>query len=392
MVGMRTTRVVENESGLGATLDRWREDGGVNAIFATTRSSDGYAATPHPQYYANTILGPPYSGGDALEPLIKESAERALAVYSTLTEASSADQARQVPGWVDVLEVDVFGRRGSSPCFRNPDYRNLWLSITEDQVKSYPLDGICFASDRLTPLGEVLRCVAGGPRVEPIAPACFCLHCQAQAGRQKIDVDRAREGYRQLLDPAGPTAHTSAGGENPVVVVFRILLRYPEVVAWEMLWVQAYLGLQQQMFGAVKAVAPQVSVGWQIPEQYAHSPLYRAQDPLAERWRYADFLCHSTVRRRPVTQGVLGLQASTADASATAVLGDLIPALVGIETPGGGADRPQAYVQIGTCSDVAPALEAGANGVIYAETLARDEVGAQLKAVGRAVSRMGDKT
>lgn len=387
---MRSSGVVADEGCLGATLDRWREDGGVNAVFVTTRSAAGYAATPHPQYYANTILGPPDSGGDALQPLLAEAASRELAVYSALSEATDLDQARRVPGWVDLLEVDVFGRRGQQPCFRNSDYRNWWLSITEDQVKTYPLDGLSFGVDRVTPLSKVLGRMAGGRWDQESAPVCFCPFCQAQADRQNIDVDRAREGYRQLLDPAGPTADASAGGENPAVVVFRILLRFPEVAAWEALWMQGYFGLQQQMFGTVKAVAPHVRVGWQIPEQYASSPLYRAQDPLVERSRYADFLCHSTVRRRPVSHAVLGVEARTADAFASDVLGDVLPALVRAGTTGTGSDEPQAYVDVKDPTDVAPALEAGAHGVIYAETLAATRAGSQLKAVGRAVPRKGD--
>lgn len=386
LVGIRTSGFAADIDWLPATLDRWQQDGGVTAVFVATLCAAGYATTPHPRYYANTILGPPQSGANGLEPVLAEATKRELAVYSTLSEATEPDQARRVPGWVDLLEVDVFGRRGMQPCFRNPDYRSWWLSIVEDQVKSYSLDGLCISVDRVTPLGGVLGAVATGEPAQQSAPVCFCTFCQAQAARTNVDVDRAREGYRQLLDPAGPTARAVAGGENPAVVLFRILLRFPDVVAWESLWLQGYLGLQQQLFGTAKAIAPKVSVGWEIPEQYASSPLYRAEDPLAERSRYADFVVHSTVRRQPVTRNVLGLRAETADAFAR----DALTAVVQADTTGAGPDRPQTYVDVRVPGDVEPALAAGADGVIYAQTLGTDTEGPQLKSAARAVTGKGD--
>lgn len=387
-MGIRTTGLGIDDH-LPSTLDRWQREGGVNAVFVTTQSQAGYAATPHARFYATTILGPPPPAGDRLTDILGQASPRGIAVYSALTETPAHDQARRTPGWVDVMEVDVFGRRGAQPCFRNSDYRSWWLSMTEDQVKSYPIDGLCFTVDRTSPLAGVLGPRGRDERPELSAPGCFCTACQAQAARRQIDVDRAREGYRQLLDPTGPTALAVAGGENPAVVLFRILLRFPEVVAWESLWMQGYLGLQQQLFGAVKAVAPQLAVGWQISERYASSPLYRAQDQLAERARSADFLCHGTVRRRRVERAVLGVSALTADAFAADVLGDVLTFSEADKAVAGTA-VPQGYVQVGHVDDVDPALQAGADGVIYTEVFGLNEASPQLTTAGQAVRRRGD--
>lgn len=376
LVGVRASGA-QSDRELPARLDRWQSDGGVTAVFLATWSAAGYAATPHAQYYPNTILGSPFSHADTFGPLLAAATDRGLAVYSDLDETRASEQARQLPGWAEVLELDVFGRRGQRPCLRNPDYRNWWLSIAEDQVKSYPLSGVCIALNRPTPFSGVF---------ERSAPGCFCTSCQAQGDRQQIDVDRAREGYRQLLEPTGPTARAVAGGENAAVVLFRILLRFPEVAAWESLWMQGYLGLQQQLFGAVKAIAPQMAVGWQIPDPYASSPLYRAQDSLAERSRYSDFLCHNTARRPHVQHDVLGVSARTADAFAADVLGDVL-SLVETDRTEDGITRPQTYVQVTNPDDVAPALQMGADGVIYTETLGEDAHGAELKSARQAVGR-----
>jgi len=379
LVGIRTSGAPTDRDP-GARLDRWQRDAGVTAVFMTTQSSAGYAATPHERYYRNTILGPPAGGTDVLQPLVAAAATREIDVYSTLTEATPPDQARRVPGWVETLEVDLFGRRGRLPCFRNPDFRNWWLSVSEDQVKSYPLAGLLFSLDREDPLTLVLS---------QRAPGCFCTFCQAQADRQGIDVDRAREGFRHLLDPAGPTARAVAGGENPAVVLFRLLLRFPDVAAWESLWMQGYLGLQQQLYGAVKAIAGQVAVGWQVPSSYASSPLRRALDPQADRARYADFLSHATLRRTPVEHGVLGVSRQTADAFAAAVLGDVL-SLAPADKADPGAGQPHSYVQIAHSSDVAVAVATGADGVIYTEHLGTDTEAAELKSAGLAVLRRGD--
>jgi hypothetical protein len=180
-----------------------------------------------------------------------------------------------------------------------------------------------------------------------------------------------------------------AGGENPAVVLFRVLLRFPEVVAWESLWVQGYLGLQQQLFGAVKAISSRVAVGWQIPDQYASSPLYRAHDSLAERRRYSDFVCHTSLRRPAVETDLLGVSARTADAFAADVLGDVV-SLVRGDTSQGCIIQPQTYAQITRSDDVASALQAGADGVIYTEALGSDAQRAELKSAGQAVLRRED--
>ena len=94
-----------------------------------------------------------------------------------------------MPNWPKVLQVDAWGRRDSYACVRNPDYVTWWLSLVEDQVKSYPLDGLMFGSERGGPLGNVL---GNGGFARDGRPYCFCPHCRARGREKGIDAERAR--------------------------------------------------------------------------------------------------------------------------------------------------------------------------------------------------------
>jgi hypothetical protein len=68
------------------------------------------------------------------------------------------------------------------------------------------------------------------------------------------------------------------------------MLRYPELLAWEMLWTDSLRETYAAIYKKVKEVKPSVGVGWHIWHNNSFSPIYRAEQDLSELSHYSDFL------------------------------------------------------------------------------------------------------
>jgi hypothetical protein len=319
LVGVQVGAVSFVDEGVGQVLDLLQEKAKVNAVFVATQSFDrgvqgrqvpgqawpghgpkelddhqgGSYVTQHPQFYQGTVLGPypardrEVAGFDVLERVVPLASSRGIAVYSFLLENTHSGLARAVPNWPLVLQVDAWGRTDVDACLRNPDYVNWWLALVEDQVKSYPIAGLMFGSERSGPLGNVLG--AGG-LARNGNPYCFCQHCVTAGEQRGIDARRAREACVELHEAMSETRVPLAQRDSKLVRFLRLLNAYPELVAWERLWHDGYRDLQRRIYGEVKFLAPDVQVGWHIWHHNTFSPLYRAQTDLSEMASYSDFI------------------------------------------------------------------------------------------------------
>ena len=305
------------DEGVDAVLDVLAERGAVNALFFATptwtrgtggRQVPGYPlpdhgvqeydlgwrggnyATPHPQYYGNTVLGatgraPEHPGFDLLEAVLPAARERGMRSYAWMEESSSAQELRTYPNFPKLLEVDAWSRPGHRPCFNNPDYRNWHLGFVEDYAKSYPLDGIAWCSERPGPLNLLMQ---GPVKVGEIG--CFCSHCKAIGRDRGIDVRRAQEGYRALIEWNAKVAAGERPTDGAFVTFWRILLTYPEVLAWQTLWTESQRQMYRDIYGVAKACAPDIEVGWHVYHNISFSPFYRADQDYAEMAKFSDFI------------------------------------------------------------------------------------------------------
>jgi hypothetical protein len=319
LVGIQVGAISFVDEGVDEVLDILQSTAGVNAVFVATQSFDrgvqgrqvpgqpwpghgstaeddhwgGSYVTQHPEYYRPAGIGPyrapdrDVAGFDVLEQVIPSARARGISVYSFVLENTHSGLARAVPGWPAVLQVDAWGRTDSYACVRNPGYVSWLLALIEDQVKSYPLDGLMFGSERNGPLGNLL---AGGGFARDAHPYCFCPHCLAAGVQRGIDSRRAREGLLAIYDLLWGPHKGGAEGDSPFVRFLRLLLRFPEVLAWDQLWHDGYLDLHKRIYGQVKFLAPAVQVGWHIWHHNSFSPLYRAQMDLSDIAGYADFI------------------------------------------------------------------------------------------------------
>lgn len=305
------------DEGVSGTLDTFQERAGVNALFLATptwgietggRQLPGFQRPDHgrqdyednweggsyvplhPEFYWGTRLGPlgratQLGDWDMFEAVLPEARSRGMKSYAWMNESSREQALRNYPGFTRCLEVDPWGRPAPRPCFNNPEFRNWHLALAEDYVKSYPLDGVAWISERPGPLNLALQ----GP-VDVKDLGCFCTHCRDRAKEIGIDWMRAREGWRWLYQWNRSGSEGQYGPDGPFVELWRLLLKFPEILGWQRLWTEGQHQMYKDIYGTVKAVRRDAQVGWHIYHWLSFNPFYRACEDFDELAEYSDFL------------------------------------------------------------------------------------------------------
>lgn len=305
------------DEGVSSVLDTFQERGGVNTLFLAsptwTRGTGGRQvpgqplpdhsmqeydedwvggnyATIHAEYYGGTMLGtagraPEHPDLDLFAAVLPEARARGMQSFAWIEESSNAAELRRYPNFPKCLEVDAWGRPATRFCFNNPDYRTWHLSIVEDYAKSYDLDGIAWCSERPGPLNLLMQ----GP-VDPSAITCFCPYCRTIAGDRGIDARRAQEAYRKAITWNARLATGDHPSDGAFVSFWRLLLQFPELLAWQSLWTESQRQLYRDIYGIAKACRPDLQVGWHVYHNISFSPFYRADQDYEEMSRFSDFI------------------------------------------------------------------------------------------------------
>lgn len=250
----------------------------------------GNFATPHSQYYKNTVLtntrAPDHGNLDILAEVLPAAKKHGMKVICWLEDVFRAD----LPNIEKVQERDLYGRNAETLCVNNPDYRNFLTGLVEDYARSYEIDGIMWGSERQGALCDSLGATHDTPPVDPGSVTCFCEFCQRKAKQRGINPDRARQGFLELEK----FVRLARNGKRPVdgyyVQFWRLLLRYPELAAWEMLWTDSLRETYAAIYKTVKTAKPTVPVGWHIWHNNSFNPIYRAEQDLHELANYSDFI------------------------------------------------------------------------------------------------------
>ena len=126
---------------------------------------------------------------------------------------------------------------------------------------------------------------------DPGRVGCFCEYCQAKAKKDGIiDFARVHKGYLELEQ----FLRSAASGKRPVdgyyVTLWRTLLRYPEILAWEQFWHDNLRETYALLYQKIKSIRPAVQVGWHIKHSLSFSPYYRAQQDVQLLAPTTDFL------------------------------------------------------------------------------------------------------
>lgn len=317
MMGIQVGAVSFVDEGTDRVLDSLKEMAAINTLFVATFTygrgiagrqlpsqplpdhgkqeydtatfRGGNYATPHPQYYRNTSItperAPDHPGYDVLEDVVPKAHRRGMKVIPWFEDVFAND----VPGFENAREVVLSGPRSTFACSRNPNTRNFWLGLVEDYLRSYDVDGLMWGSERQGPLGNVLGTnhagAGAGGRL-----ACFCQYCMDAAKGQGINVERAKEGYTQLVKWSAAVAGGQKPADGAFVTFWRLLVKYPEILGWERLWNEALYDTYRDLYTLAHEIAPKKGMGWHIWHNNSFSPFYRAEQDYAEFSQYSDFL------------------------------------------------------------------------------------------------------
>src|SRR5262249_39974500 len=290
-IGIQVGAVSFVDEGTEQVLDILKERGAVDTIYLTTftygrglagrqiprqpfpdhgiRESDekffhgGNYATPHAAYYRDTVLketrAPDHGDLDIVAAVLPAARKRGMRLFCSIEDVFRPD----VPGVKDVAEIDLQGRKANTLCLYHPDVRAFWTGLAADLCKSYDIDGILFFNERNGPLLNALW-ASHAQRITSSRVTCFCEHHQRAARERGIDPKRAREGYQKL----DQFVQTALKGERPTdgyfVEFWRLLVEWPEIMAWDRLFDAAKHQVLSEVRTAAKGVRGGLQVGFHI--------------------------------------------------------------------------------------------------------------------------------
>lgn len=317
MHGMQIGAVSFVDEGVDKVLDIVKDRGAINTLFLTTftygrglagrqipgepfpdhgsQESDektfhgGNYAMPHAEFYKNTVLkqtrATEHGNFDILASVIPAAKKRGMKVF-----ASVEDQWRKdVPGIDQCYETDLMGRKANTLCLFNPNVRNFWTAVVTDIAKSYEIDGVLFFNERSGPLLNSLG-ASHFQTIDSSRSTCFCEHHQREAKKLGINFERAKQGYMKL----DQFIKSSMKGERPsdgyYVEFNRLLLNYPEIVAWDQLFDLGKHTVLEEVHAAVKAVNENLLVGFHVEHVNSFNPFFRAGRNYEDLAKKADFL------------------------------------------------------------------------------------------------------
>lgn len=315
MIGIQAGAVSFVDEGTEPVLDNLQRLASVNTIFLATftygrgiggrqpRGSQlpdhgkqeyddnfhgGQFATPHPQYYRTSSItpekAPDHGNYDVLADVLPAARKRGMKVICWFEDVIGAN----VPGFDQAREVTLTGRPSTFACSRNPNTRAFWLGMVEDYLRSYDVDGLMWGSERQGPLGNAIVANHGGQGAGG-GIACFCQYCLAAGKQQGVDTERAKAGYLELANWVS-SMRTTRPADGAFVTFWRLLTKYPEIMAWERLWNESLNDTYRDMYRLAHSIAPSKGMGWHVWHNNSFSPFYRAEQDYTEFQRYSDFL------------------------------------------------------------------------------------------------------
>ncbi len=320
MIGMQVGAVSFVDEGTDQVLDILQERGAVNTIFLATFTygrgiagrqvpgqplpdhgkqaydtdfHGGNYGIVHPRYYVDTSIrpedtrAPDHGSLDIISEVLPKAKKRGMQVILWAEDVWRYD----IPGLEKLQEVDLYGNKVRRLCVNNPYHRNFLLGLVEDYTRSYEIDGIMWGSERHGALGTALGANHGGRGSNPGSVGCFCEFCEKKARQQgNLKIERVKTGYKELEQ----FVRSTRSGERPVdgyfVTFWRILMRYPEILAWEQFWHDGLREIYAAMHQKAHSINPKARVGWHIWHNNSFSPFYRAQQDLKQISNSSDFL------------------------------------------------------------------------------------------------------
>ena len=249
----------------------------------------GSYALVHPEFYTESVIqdirAPELGDFDILADVTPKARAHGMKVYCLFEEAYNP---RLMPNFEKVAEVDVYGKIGHSTCFNNPYARVFITSMVKDWLTNNDLDGLMWESERQGPLNMTLRADFGTGSQR--SACCFCTYCLRKGKEQGINVERARAGYLALDRWVMEITTQPKPGDGGFVTLWRVMLEYPEILAWQSFWFHSQEEMYGLIYGTAKEANPKAQVGWHIMHLISISPFFRADQNYARLASVSDYI------------------------------------------------------------------------------------------------------
>jgi hypothetical protein len=288
LIGVQMGAHTMLDEGIEPALDLCRETADIDTLFCYSHAYGGDVRKPiewlatdhgkppidqrsrklpqvyvklHDQYYKDTSLRHQqvdstfaYYGRDLFAEMRAPATKRGMKIYARILESGS----REVKNVEKVATIDVTGKPTQTACWNHPEYKAFWNATVTDLFRSYDLDGFQWGAERASPL---TRLINGGT---PAAASCFCQFCLAQGKKNGIDTDRAHKGFAEMLAYVQRVRGGTRPPDGAYAEYFRILMRYPEILAWEYQYRLSREEIMKGMYDTIKAIKPSAQVGWHV--------------------------------------------------------------------------------------------------------------------------------
>lgn len=313
-VAIQIPAVSFSDEGIDKVLDTVQERAGVNtlliAVFSYGRGIEGRQvpghplpdhgvqkydtdtfhggdyAEVHPEFYAETIFknfrAPELGNFDVLGEVVPKAKKRGM---KSICWFEDVYNPRLLDNFEKIAEVDVYGRKTDQSCLNNPYLRNFLISMVEDWTKSYDVDGVMWCCERQGSLNNAIDADHGQAVL-----TCFCNYCTRKGERQGINVERARQGLMELDRWVRAAWIEPRPSDGYFVTFWRLLLEYPEILAWEKFWTDSQREVYGEIYGAVKSINNNLEAGFHVMHLNSFNPFYRAEQDYRKLSPYADIL------------------------------------------------------------------------------------------------------
>ncbi|HEX5412942.1 MAG TPA: twin-arginine translocation signal domain-containing protein [Terriglobia bacterium] len=314
VVAIQVPAVSFSDEGVDQVLDTLQERAGVNtlmiAVFSYGRGIEGRQipghplpdhgvqeydtdtfrggdfAEVHPEYYAGTIFknfrAPDLGNFDVLGEVVPRAKKRGM---KSICWFEDVYNPQLLDNFEKAAEVDVYGRKTDQSCLNNPYLRNFLSSMVEDWTKSYDVDGVMWCCERQGALNNAIDADHG----EAVL-TCFCEYCTRKGEQKGINVERARQGMMQLDRWVRAAWKRPRPSDGYFVSFWRLLLEYPEILAWEKLWTDSQREVYGHIYGTVKSINSKLDAGFHVMHLNSFNPFYRAEQDYRKLSQYADVL------------------------------------------------------------------------------------------------------
>ncbi len=316
MVGIQIGAVSFTDEGTDQVLEECQKDAFVDTLFVAAftygrgiagRQVPGQPLPDHgkQQYDKDTFVGGCYTNYDKkyfADTTFKDFRAPELGDYDILADVIPKAKkhgmktiawfedvvAKNLPGVAPLEDVNLQGEKIGTMNFNAPEHRAWILGMVENWTRNYDLDGIMWGSERQGPFCNALGASHSHP---PLSSVCdFSEHTIAKAKAQGINAERAKKGFHELEKYVTASRSGKRPNDGYYVTLWRLMLRYPELLAWEALWTQSLRETQKAIYDKIKSIKPNMGVGWHIWHNNSFNPIYRAEQDLAEMAPYSDFL------------------------------------------------------------------------------------------------------